>query len=105
MKYIDADKLIAEIEMLKEKYGNHKAKNEVEKCYKGGRLIGYEDALCKIASLQQEQPDGLNKAAVECKVQVNGMNERYLVLNNPIIPNSTLKEGDKVKLIILKEDE
>lgn len=55
-KYIDADKLIAEIMALKEKYGSCVAKNEVEQCYKGGRLIGYEDALNKINKLQQEQP-------------------------------------------------
>lgn len=57
MKYLDADKLIAEINALKERYSSCVAKNETEKCYKSGRLIGYEDALYKIASLQQEQPE------------------------------------------------
>lgn len=57
MKYIDTEKLIAEIEALKEKYGSYVAKDEVQRCYKGGRLIGYEDALYKIKKLQQEQTD------------------------------------------------
>lgn len=49
--------------------------------------------------------DGLMKDARECKVQVNGMSERYLVMeSNPIINDNTLNEGDKVKLIIAKED-
>lgn len=49
--------------------------------------------------------EGLMKDARECKVQVNGMSERYLVMeSNPIINDNTLNEGDKVKLIIAKED-
>ena len=56
-KYIDAEKLIAEIERLKDKFGNYKPKNATEHCYRGGRLIGYQDVLYKITSLQQEQPE------------------------------------------------
>lgn len=49
--------------------------------------------------------EGLLRDAMECKVQVNGMNERYLVMeSNPIINDNTLNEGDKVKLILAKED-
>jgi len=49
--------------------------------------------------------EGLLRDARECKVQVNGMSERYLVMErNPIINDNTLNEGDKVKLIIAKED-
>ena len=49
--------------------------------------------------------EGLLQDARECKVQVNGMGERYLVMErNPIINDNTLNEGDKVKLIIAKED-
>ena len=49
--------------------------------------------------------EGLLRDARECKVQVNGMSERYLVMeSNPIINDNTLNEGDKVKLIIAKED-
>ena len=59
-KYIDAEKLIAEIMALKEKYGSCVAKSEVTRCYKGGRLIGYEDVLNKIKKLQQEQPEAQN---------------------------------------------
>jgi hypothetical protein len=49
--------------------------------------------------------EGLLRDVRECKVQVNGMSERYLVMeSNPIINDNTLNEGDKVKLIIAKED-
>jgi hypothetical protein len=49
--------------------------------------------------------EGLLRDARECKVQINGMSERYLVMErNPIINDNTLNEGDKVKLIIAKED-
>lgn len=49
--------------------------------------------------------EGLLRDARECKVQVNGMSERYLVMErNPIINDNTLNEGDNVKLIIVKED-
>jgi hypothetical protein len=49
--------------------------------------------------------EGLLRDARECKVQINGMSERYLVMErNPIINDNTLNEGDKVKLIIAKEN-
>lgn len=57
MKYIDADKFIEEIEDLKKKYGSIVPKDEVQRCYKGGRIIGYNDALYTINKLQQEQPE------------------------------------------------
>lgn len=57
MKYIDADRLRVEIENLIKRYGSIKAKGVLQEGYKGGRLIGYEDALNKLDSLQQEQTD------------------------------------------------
>jgi len=59
------------------------------KCYEQGK----ED-------IKQE----MMKDTLDCKVQVNGMNERYLLLQNPIINEPTLNEGDKVKLIIIKQN-
>jgi hypothetical protein len=47
----------------------------------------------------------LLRDARECKVQVNGMSERYLVMeSNPVVNDNKLNEGDKVKLIIAKEN-
>ena len=54
-KYIDADRFRAEIENLIEKYSSIKAKGVLQEGYKGGRLIGYEDTLNKLDSLQKEQ--------------------------------------------------
>jgi hypothetical protein len=48
--------------------------------------------------------EGLMRDAMPCRVQVNGMNERYLLMHNPVINDDTLSEGDNVKLIIAKED-
>ena len=48
--------------------------------------------------------EGLTRDAIPCRVQVNGMNERYLLLHNPVIDDNTLNEGDNIKLIIAKED-
>lgn len=45
--------------------------------------------------------DGL---VLECRVQVNGIGERYLLMHNPVINDNTLNEGDKVKVIIIKKD-
>ena len=57
-KYIDAEKLIAKIEGLKERYGSIIPKSITAQNYQDGRLIGYEDALYEIKkSLQQEQPE------------------------------------------------
>ena len=65
-KYIDADRLRAEIETLKEKYGSCVVNNAVEGGYKNGRLIGYEDALNKIKKLQQEQQEeSIAKEAIQ----------------------------------------
>lgn len=69
-KYIDADRLRAEIEKLIERYSSIKAKGILQEGYKGGRLIGYEDTLNKLDSLQQEQPDNNEKEkAISLQIQ------------------------------------
>ena len=57
MKYIDADCLRAEIENLIKKYSSVEAKGPILEGYKGGRLIGYRDAINKLNSLQKEQSE------------------------------------------------
>lgn len=47
----------------------------------------------------------LAEDAITCKVQVNGTNERYLALNNPVVPDNTLEEGEEVLLAILKPNQ
>ena len=56
-KYIDADRLRTEIEILIEKYSSVEAKGVLQEGYKGGRLIGYRDTINKLNSLHQEQPE------------------------------------------------
>lgn len=59
MKYIDADKLIAEIEFAKSVYDNPKRviHGVADAFRQDGRAAMCDDILKKIASLQQEQPD------------------------------------------------
>lgn len=60
MKYIDADKLIAEIERRREKCADIAAdeKNEEVAEYYRGKEVAYDETSSLIASLQQEQPEG-----------------------------------------------
>lgn len=60
-------------------------------CYDGDQ---YERSVLNMS-------DGL---VLECRVQVNGIGERYLLMHNPVINDNTLNEGDKVKVIIIKKD-
>lgn len=53
-KYIDADRLRAEIENLIERYSSIKAKGILQEGYKGGRLIGYKDVLNILERIQEE---------------------------------------------------
>ena len=59
MKYIDADKLIAEIEFAKSVYDNPKRviHGVADAFRQDGRAAMCDDILKKIASLQQEQPE------------------------------------------------
>lgn len=65
MKYIDADRLRAEIEDLIVKYSSVEAKGPILEGYKGGRLIGYRDVINKLNSLQQEQPQVADASKME----------------------------------------
>lgn len=44
------EQIKTEIEKLIERYGSVEAKGVLQEGYKGGRLIGYEDALEKIGA-------------------------------------------------------
>ena len=59
MKYIDADKLIAEIKFAKSVYDNPKRviHGVADAFRQDGRAAMCDDILKKIASLQQEQPE------------------------------------------------
>ena len=74
-KYIDADKLTAEIEGLKERYGSIIPQSITAQNYQEGRLIGYEDALYKIKkSLPQEQPEE------ELEKEIKRYQEHYILV-------------------------
>jgi len=94
MKYIPTEKLIAEINALKERYGSCVAKNEVEKCYKSGRLIGYTDVLYKINKLQQDQPK-FNVGDLVVSKKNPHLTYRILATN---IPNELGKTNYKVEI-------
>ena len=55
MKLINKDTLIAEIEKLKERYSKYPTRNTYEDGLKYGRMIGYEDALHEINTLEVKE--------------------------------------------------
>lgn len=61
-KYIDAEKLIAEIERLKELH-----KGLLSGRFRSGYNSAFQQVLSFIASLQQEQPDAYEDAMLEVK--------------------------------------
>jgi len=60
MELIDKDALVAEIDNLENTYKKCPTRNSYEEGLKVGRLIGYEDALYKINTLEVKEVD-LNK--------------------------------------------
>lgn len=73
MKYIDSEKLLAEIERRREKCADIAAdeKNEEVAEYYRGKEVAYDETSSLINSLQQEQPDGYNRAMIEVKAKVD----------------------------------
>lgn len=60
MKYIDADKLIAEIERYKNTASEAADPLGEDADFWYGKVVAYEDLKTRITSLQQEQPQGLH---------------------------------------------
>ena len=56
-QYISKAAVIAEIRILQERYGKFQPRNICEEGLKEGRLIGYEDALHKLNSLEVKEVD------------------------------------------------
>ena len=98
MKYIDADKLIAEIERRMEMHRKASASGYI---IDPNRLDEDEDIISLITSLQQEQPDGYNRAMLEVKSEVDklydetgiGLNEYDSGLYNGIIKTCMALRG------------
>jgi hypothetical protein len=65
-QYIDKYALVAEIENLENTYKKCPTRNSYEEGLKDGRLIGYEDALHKINTLEVKDVD-LEKEIEEVK--------------------------------------
>lgn len=74
MKYIDAEKLIAEIERRIAAYQKNfdKADNKIAKLSTDGRIASLKGILPFITSLQQEQPDNedIDKVASQGQLMV-----------------------------------
>ena len=56
-RYIEKDALVAEIENLVNTYKKCPTRNSYEEGLKDGRLIGYEDTLHKIDTLEVKEVD------------------------------------------------
>ena len=101
MKYIDADKLKNELESI---YDNMLKRIKIDKDnsdYWGGKADAYRNVIDTITSRQQDQPE------VEGKVTertVSGSRPETFAITTKHFESSTLKMGDKVKVIVIKED-
>ena len=60
-QYIDKDALSVEIKNLKNAYKKCPTRNSYEEGLKDGRLIGYEDALHKINTLEVKEVNSNNE--------------------------------------------
>lgn len=72
-----------EIEKLIERYGSVKAKGILQEGYKGGRLIGYEDALNILKRIQEnlEKPSLVPEKPIEgLEEEIQNMLEQYVKL-------------------------
>ena len=109
MKYIDADKLIAEIERRMEMHRKASASGYI---IDPNRLDEDEDIISLITSLQQEQPDGYNRAMLEVKSEVDklydetgiGLNEYDSGLYNGIV-NTCVKLREFIKARISSQEQ
>ena len=75
-QYIDKDALVAEIKKLINLYKTCQIHSSYEEGLKEGRLMGYEDALCKIHSLEVKEVDfekELDKEWNKCEPTDEGM--------------------------------
>jgi hypothetical protein len=64
--------------------------------------VKMEEAIIEEAAEKYARASMVTADLEKYKVQVNGMGERYLVMNNPIVKDNTLQEWDKVLVAIVK---
>ena len=69
------EQIKAEIEKLIERYSSVKAKGVLQEGYKGGRLIGYEDALNILKRIQEESEKPINQDELEREISKKYAND------------------------------
>lgn len=91
MKYIDADKLIAEIERRKEKWlaASRLIKKGKDKAmYAAGKSSAYTEFFSLITSLQQEQPQVTDTSKMEQEIDLKKEYKKY-VEDDPVFSRLT----------------
>ena len=103
MKLIDKDKIVAEIKKLTNHFKTCQTLNSYEDGLKEGRLIGYEDALYKINTLEVEEDavhGTVDYPLIGCDFPNIYPNYKEL---KEYCDRKGIKDNDKVKLIIIKD--
>ena len=79
MELIDKSALVAEIKKLINLYKTCQVHSSYEEGLKEGRLIGYEDALCKINTLETKEVDLEKEIKDTCRgYRINESHEQEL---------------------------
>ena len=106
-KYIDADKLITEIEQLKETNKVSTVPTMKASEYVQGGIYGFDLAIEKIvaiiASHMQEQLEINETEVVESEATINGIKTKLNIIVF-VVPDDW-KPGDKVESIITRKEE
>lgn len=97
-QYISKDALVAEIENLVSTYKKCPTHNSYEDGLKEGRLIGYEDALHKINTIEMKDVN-----EVPATVMVNKYGNRFISSWSGLKEYDGLKEGQEIKILIPKK--
>lgn len=104
-QYISKDALVAEIKNLENTYKKCPTRNSYEEGLKDGRLIGYKDALYKIETLEVKECE-TKSGIVQKDLQIVLDDGTYIDLDPSmqLKPSFSVKGGEKVKVVIIKED-
>ena len=89
MKLIDKDILATEIEALKERYRKIKIRNDYEDGLKDGRLIGYEDILYKLNTIEVKDEDTIETKDANLEKELERLDSLLYDLDGIAIAGTT----------------
>ena len=96
-QYISKSALVAEIENLVNTYKKCPTRNSYEEGLKDGRLIGYEDALHKINTLEMKEVD-----EIPARIEVNKYHNRFISSWAGLCQYDNYRIGEEIKILLPK---